>query len=244
LARVGRVSVGQRFGSWTVSSGGLFTKNNALYVVARCDCGFEQEANLRFLETGRSTRCKSCASRSRHREAGHHINASPTDRILQKRVNAWFQRCNNPKDQSYHNYGGRGIECRFASVKDAVEWVKANLPHPTYKALDIDREDNNKHYAPGNLRLITRKANLLNKRGANHIMWQGQFIPTQEWVSPYSLGCTMRYAAMGLSGEEIIMLARRAVEDRRKGWRKIQEKLTSMTLSTAAREVGSLPTGG
>jgi hypothetical protein len=64
---------------------------------------------------------------------------SSTDQRLQKRVNAWFQRCRNPNDKSYHNYGGRGIECRFASVREGVDYIKAQLPHPDYLKLDIDR---------------------------------------------------------------------------------------------------------
>jgi hypothetical protein len=222
-----QVMVGQRFGSWVVFSDELFTKNNALYVRARCDCGIEREANLRFLETDRSTSCKSCASRRNHQALGHHINTSLADKRLQKRAADWFQRCGNPRNQSYHNYGGRGIECRFASVREAVEWIKTNLPHPTYKNLDIDRKDNDGHYEPGNLRLVSRRVSLLNRRKANQLMWRGKLIPTSEWVSPYSLTCTMRYAAMGLSGEEIIMRAHQA---KRKGWRAIADKLASTTL--------------
>lgn len=88
---------------------------------------------------------------------------SPRVRRLQKRVNAWFQRCRNPKDKSWHNYGGRGIECRFASVREGVEYVLRELPHPTYLKLDIDRENNDGHYEPGNLRLVSRKENLANR---------------------------------------------------------------------------------
>lgn len=159
-----RAPPGTRFGSWTVLAGGPFTKCGALYVLARCDCGLEREANLRFMETGRSTQCKACATRQRHRQAGELIVQSAVDHRLQKRANAWFQRCGNPKDQSYHNYGGRGIECRFGSVREAVTYIKRYLPHPTYLKLDIDRKDNDGHYEPGNLRLATRKQNLANRR--------------------------------------------------------------------------------
>ena len=162
-ARDGRVSVGQRFGSWTVLSAEPFTKSAALYVLARCACGVEREANLAFMEAGRSTQCKGCAARMRHRREGKLIIETAVDKRLQKRVNAMFQRCGNPKDRSYHNYGGRGIKCRFGSVVEAVTYIKATLPHPTYLKLDIDRRNNNGHYEPGNLRLVTRKENLANR---------------------------------------------------------------------------------
>ena len=159
-----RAPPGTRFGSWVVLPGGPFVKYAALYVLARCDCGREREANLRFMETGRSVQCRACACRQRHRRNGELIVSSVVDQRLQKRVNAWFQRCGNPKDQSYHNYGGRGIRCRFGSVREAVVYIKRYLPHPTYLKLDIDRKDNDGHYEPGNLRLATRKQNLANRR--------------------------------------------------------------------------------
>lgn len=162
-ARDGRVSVGQRFGSWMVLSDAPFEKSGALYVRARCVCGIERDANLRFIEIGRSIQCKGCATRQRHRRNGELIIQSRVDKVLQKRVNDWFQRCNNPKSRSWRNYGARGIECRFGSVREGVEWVKINLPHPTYLELDIDRRDNDGHYEPGNLRLVTRKVNLANR---------------------------------------------------------------------------------
>ena len=162
-ARDNRVAAGQRFGSWTVLSDEVFQKCGALYVHARCDCGVVREANLRFMELGRSVQCKGCSARQRHRAEGKLIITSRVDKMLQKRVNDWFQRCRNPKSQSYRNYGARGIECRFSSVKEAVEWVKENLPHDTYEKVDIDRIDNDGHYEAGNLRLATRKENLANR---------------------------------------------------------------------------------
>lgn len=163
-ARDGRVAVGQRFGSWEVLSPDIFVKSGALYVTARCSCGVVREANLRFLETGRSVQCKACATRARHRRDGHAEVITPLDRRLQKRVNAWFQRCRNPKDRSWKNYGGRGIKCRFGSVAEAIAYIKEALPHPTYLGLDIDRVDNDGHYERGNLRLATRKENLANRQ--------------------------------------------------------------------------------
>lgn len=171
-ARAGRVSLGQQHGSWLVLSAEPFQKNGALYVRARCVCGIECDVNLRFMETGRSTQCKACAARQRHRRDGHSEIITPVDRRLQKRINAWFQRCTNPKDRSWHNYGGRGIECRFASVAEALNYVKEALPHPTYLKLDIDRRDNDGHYERGNLRLVSRKENLANRaRRKSTISW-------------------------------------------------------------------------
>jgi hypothetical protein len=39
----------------------------------------------------------------------------------------------------------------------------------------------------------------------------------------------MRYSAKGLSGEDILRQAWKAVYEKRKGWRKIEAKLRAMT---------------
>ncbi len=222
--------VGQRFGLWTVLSAELERRDSEKYVRCACECGTVLLVGLQNLRMGKSTACRSCAARRRHAEAGHHVNVTPVDRTLQLRVSNWFSRCGNSGDGSYRNYGARGIECRFASVKEGVEYVKKTLPHPTYAGLDIDRKDNEGHYEPGNLRLVTRKVNLLNKRGGSTVSWRGASIPTSTWVeSPYSLTCTMRYAARGLSGEDILRRAWLAVQEKRKGWRTIQLKLLATT---------------
>lgn len=127
-------------------------------------CGREKDVNLRMMEAGRSTSCKGCATRAQHHRNGRLVVDTLEVKLLQKRVNAMRQRCTNPRDASYHNYGGRGIEFRFSSVKVAVEYILSSLPAPTYIGLDIDREDNNGHYEPGNLKLSTRKENAANKR--------------------------------------------------------------------------------
>ncbi len=62
------------------------------------------------------------------------------------------QRCTNKKDDSYHNYGGRGIKC-LMTAKDLKEiWLrdKAYL----LKRPSIDRIDNDGHYVYDNCRFI------------------------------------------------------------------------------------------
>lgn len=142
-----------------------FTLYSALYVMCRCKCGVEKEVNLRFMESGRSTQCKGCAVTARHHKNGKLIVDTLDKKLLQKRVNAARQRCTNASDKAYANYGGRGIQFRFASTKDAVDYILQELPQPrSYVGSDMDRIDVNGHYERGNLRFVTRKENAANKR--------------------------------------------------------------------------------
>lgn len=73
-----------------------------------------------------------------------------------------IDRCLNPKNKSYHNYGGRGILL-------TPEWLVfekflADIgpkPEPRYQ---LERIDNEKGYYPGNVRWATPSENRCNQR--------------------------------------------------------------------------------
>jgi hypothetical protein len=111
-----------------------------------------------------------------------------------------------------------------------ITWINENLPHPNYRGIELDRINNNGHYAPGNLQLATRKEQLANRRNAVFISWKGQKILLVDFPSPLAYGPTYRLCKQGLSGEDIIRHAQQSVTERRKNWRSVKAKLESMTL--------------
>jgi hypothetical protein len=74
------------------------------------------------------------------------------------------QRCLNPNNAAYSNYGGRGITFEFPSVRSAAEWVLDNLGTKPEGNYSLDRVDNSRGYTPGNLRWATRAEQNGNKR--------------------------------------------------------------------------------
>lgn len=68
-------------------------------------------------------------------------------------------RCTSRNNSSWAYYGGRGIEFRFKSFN---EFLDALGPRP--KGRMLDRENNDGHYEPGNVRWVTRHVSLLNRR--------------------------------------------------------------------------------
>ena len=76
-------------------------------------------------------------------------------------------RCSNPNNVSYKNYGGRGIKMskEFLDPVTFVEYVKKlkDFSLRKEKKLTLDRIDNNKGYERGNLRWATKTMQSLNK---------------------------------------------------------------------------------
>jgi hypothetical protein len=68
-------------------------------------------------------------------------------------------RCTNPNNRNYKNYGGRGIEFRFTSFEQFHAEIGGR---PTGKTLD--RQNNDGHYEPGNVRWASRSEQARNKR--------------------------------------------------------------------------------
>src|ERR1700690_3598741 len=69
-------------------------------------------------------------------------------------------RCTNPNDQSWKDYGGRGIEFRFTSFEQFLAAV-GRRPDPS---LSVDRINNDGHYEQGNLRWATQAQQHANRR--------------------------------------------------------------------------------
>jgi hypothetical protein len=73
------------------------------------------------------------------------------------------ERCYNKNKDGYHRYGGRGIHvCDewLNSYETFKEWA---LTHGFKKGLQIDRENSDGNYEPGNCRFVTGVVNTRNQ---------------------------------------------------------------------------------
>lgn len=73
-----------------------------------------------------------------------------------------FSRCENPNDNSYRNYGGRGIKVckRWYEFKDFLRDMGAK-PSPRHS---IERINTDGDYEPSNCKWATRSEQMLNRR--------------------------------------------------------------------------------
>lgn len=125
--------VGQQFG-WVkiISSEKRWNKKQVhCYVLTQCDrCGSIQWQLYCSLKSGKSKGCQSCSQ------------PRQIPLWLDRRLAAAKQRCENPNDGGYHNYGARGIKFAFTSVTEAGLYLIKTFGLPP-KELEIDRINNN-----------------------------------------------------------------------------------------------------
>lgn len=118
------------------------------------------------------------------------------------------QRCSNPNDKNYKNYGARGIKVcddwkvDFQAFYDHV----SKLPHFGQPGYSIDRIDNDGNYEPGNVKWSTALEQNNNRRKTVKLTFDGQTHTLKEWAEITSISlCAIqhRYYA-GKPVEEIL----------------------------------------
>lgn len=141
-------------------------KNQVPWIVwaALCDCGNEIECFAADLRGGNT---KSCGCLQREKVIAKnfvHGDNIRTARTPEYRVWAHLvERCENPNDASFHNYGGRGISVCARWRSSFVDFLADMGRRPSPKHM-IDREDNDGNYEPGNCRWVTRSVQNKNRR--------------------------------------------------------------------------------
>jgi len=151
---------GQRFGK-LIAVSYAYNKRYA-YWHCMCDCGNTAVIRSDTLKNGNTESC-GCLAKEWTQTGKMNRKHGMRKHTIYKAWIAMKQRCNNPKNKSYKDYGGRGIKVcdrwleSFDNFRDDM--------FPTWQeSLTLDRVNNDGNYEPGNVKWSTWKEQGNNRR--------------------------------------------------------------------------------
>lgn len=197
--KAGRIFAGQKFTRWTVVSKSKsirYVNGTSVPIwLCKCDCGSTKEVRAVHLRSGKSGSCgclqKEIAAETSFKHGEHN---APMYVVWV----ALLQRCENPKNKSYKNYGARGITV-------CPEWHDYAIFHrdmaPAYQnGLTIDRKNNDQGYSPENCRWVSNKVNCRNRPKVLMVDWQGISLPLNDLAERYGIKQHTLYSRYRLKG--------------------------------------------
>lgn len=172
----------QKFGRLIVLEKAHNDKWGNLQWLCRCECGSEKIILGSSLRSGDTKSC-GCLKRK------HGQTKTKTYKIWHYMI----QRCTNPKNKSYKDYGGRGITvCK--RWRNFVNFLKdMGIPK---SGLTLDRTDNNKGYCKSNCRWATRKQQNRNSRHNHLETYNGKTQCLSVWAEEYEINHNTLYARL------------------------------------------------
>lgn len=190
--------IGKRFGSLVVIRF-LGVENHYSQWLCKCDCGKQKIVKRgQHLTNGQVTSCGCAATRIQRRiRHGHARGRSHTGTYV-----AWLhmkERCLNPQNKDYKNYGGRGIAVCDRWLNSFENFLADMGEKP--RGFTIERIENNGNYEPGNCKWIPRREQNKNKRSVKYYILDGKeynltelseklgiaFTTLQRWLGEYEL---------------------------------------------------------
>jgi len=144
----------------------------------RCDCG--KIARIKHTQmTGGIT--KSCGCFRRETTAKNSTTHGLRSHPLWWTWHRIKQRCHNPKNPKYPDYGARGI-CVEEPWRSSFQAFYDDMISKWKPELSIDRRDNNKNYCKGNCRWADDFTQASNKRSNCWIEFNGQKKLRSHWA--------------------------------------------------------------
>jgi hypothetical protein len=181
---------GRRYGRWIVveRSFDVVRPGNGPRWLCRCDCGTERAVYAHALHAG----SKSCGC-SKRDNAGNAARNNPAFQSWATMV----QRCRNPRNTNFPNYGGRGITV-CDRWRTFAGFIGDMGPRPD--GTSLDRIDVNGNYEPGNCRWATAKEQTRNTR---RNVFESHEPEQIRWLHGLGYGPTRIARVLGVSSKAV-----------------------------------------
>jgi hypothetical protein len=189
--------VGQLFGRLLVIKKEDKKHLNGVKWVCACDCGKQKTILTASLTSGKSQSC-GCLRNERttpvckRRTIYLNAAANPVEH------NTWrgmISRCTNPKNKSFHRYGGRGIivDDRWLGASGFDNFLLDMGKKPSIE-LTLGRKDNDGNYGPENCRWETDEQQRRSRSDNHWIEYNGRRMIVADWANFFGLSWdTMGY---------------------------------------------------
>ena len=154
-----------------------------------CDCGNTTEVSSGNLHSEHTKSCGCHKSKVSSETCIETFTKHGHGKLgnISKTYSTWLHmldRCNNSKNDSYKNYGGRGIKICERWYDFAV-FLEDMGERPTGKTLD--RIDVNGNYEPSNCRWATIQEQHNNKRGNRKFNYNGETLTISQLAHKYGI---------------------------------------------------------
>ncbi len=161
--RFGRLIIIKELDRWVYPSGQLHRNFQCL-----CDCGIGCTALAGDLRSGHKKSCGCLSVETVIKRSSVHSKYGTTEYY------SWCgmkQRCLNPKNPAYKNYGGRGITIcdRWLMFQPFFD----DMGHKPSVGYSIERLDNNGNYELSNCKWATAQEQASNSRKCKYITYNG-----------------------------------------------------------------------
>lgn len=174
--------VGRKYGRLTVVALAGKKPGGRWYWVVQCSCNSPPKT----VSTSDLSRTKSCGCLAdevrRTNNLRHGMRRTPEYQAWQDMKN----RCYRDKTKRFERWGGRGIRVckKWRNSFEAFYKDVGPRPSPLHT---LDRENNDGHYEPGNVRWATPEQQAGNKSNAKLLRYKGRVMCAKAWARELGL---------------------------------------------------------
>lgn len=194
--------VGKKYNKLTVIERAENASSGAVRWKCLCDCGNYAIVRAANLKNGAVKSC-GCLLHETENKKTHGMSKT---RIYQE-WNSIKNRCTNPRNRRYEDYGGRGINICNEWKNDFLSFYNWSVSNGYKDSLTIERKDVDGDYCPENCCWIPLEEQANNRRMNLSIEYNGKTQNLKEWCEELNLNYKRvhnRMFKLGYSFEEAI----------------------------------------